>query len=297
MLSTVEIPHLRAGQKIKDYKRLFKSATVSYKESEKLGCLPIYIHRTAGESELAYQATEKDSIDLAFKFLEDIIDGPPCEYLEAADFFAKKPEGESMDAIRSYFFELYEVSKRANITTDVFLKRFLSELPLGKQIYDANKDKIKVGLSNDEVTAVFQVVMEKLQKKMKREKVEIKEEPFVFNVNQSAVKEQVPQWARDMQEQLSQLQLQVSSELLHEDQESDEDTNAYPMRYSKPAQGTSKRCFVCNKPGHLARECYSRRCEGCGKKGHSKGECQTSGNKSNNKNGSKGGYNGRKQSG
>ena len=171
MISTVEVPHLKTGQKIKDYKRLYKAATVGYKEAEKLGCLAIYIHRTEGETELAYQASEKETLDAAFKFLEQLIDGPPCEFLQSVEFFAKKPSNGSMDAVRSYFFELYEVSKTAKIPTDVFLKRFPSQVPSGKKLYDSNKDKVKAGLDSNAVTAVFQVITEKLQKKIKEERV------------------------------------------------------------------------------------------------------------------------------
>ena len=144
MLSTVEVPHLKPGQKMKDYKRLFKAATVGYKDNEKLGCLAVYIHRTDGEKELAYQASEKTTLDAAFTFLEELIDGPPCEFLQAEEFFAMKPNGTSMDAVRSYFFELYEVSKSAKMPTDVFIKRFLSNVLGGKKLYDSNKTRLSI---------------------------------------------------------------------------------------------------------------------------------------------------------
>ena len=57
MLTTVEIPHLAVGQKVKDFKKIFKAATATYKVAEQLGCLPIYIHKSVGEKELAYQAS------------------------------------------------------------------------------------------------------------------------------------------------------------------------------------------------------------------------------------------------
>ena len=164
MISTVEVPHLKAGQKIKDYKRLYKAATAGYKAGEKLACLPIYIHRNAGETEVAYQAAEKNSLEEAFKFIEGIIDGPPCEFQETEEFFNMKPKEGSIEAIRSYFFEMYEVSKRAKIPTDVFLKRFLSQVPAEKQLYDSNKSKIRAGLDNESVIAIFYDIMENFKR-------------------------------------------------------------------------------------------------------------------------------------
>jgi hypothetical protein len=227
MLSTVEVPHLKPGQKIKDYKRLFKAATVGYKDADKLGCLAVYIHRTDGEKELAYQASEKESLDAAFTFLEELIDGPPCEFLESEEFFKLNPKGPSVDAIRSYFFELYGVSKSAKIPTDVFLKRFLSNVSGGKKLYDSNKEAIKTGLSDDEIVTVFKSIMEKLRKRTEEEVKEAKEESFVFSYDQSTkVSEAVPQWAKNIQEELSDLRVRVvSSESGFEEQCTDGDSS------------------------------------------------------------------------
>jgi hypothetical protein len=279
MISTVEVPHLKAGQKIRDYQRLYLAATSGYKKEQQLGCLPLYIGRTDGEKELAYQAATKDTIQNAFKFLEELIDGPPCEFLLSMEFFSKKPKNGSMDAVRSYFFELYDLSQSAKIPTDVFLKRFLTQVPSGKKLYDSNKDKIKPDLGSAEVTGIFQGLMEKLQKNVFKQEsvVEIKEEPFVFSYEQrAAVNDVVPQWAREMQDQLSELRTRVgSAESGFEEQDMEE----HNVMFQKSAKSTAKKasepklCFVCHKPGHFARECYARRCETCEGKGHSASEC------------------------
>ena len=75
-----------------------------------------------------------------------------------------KPKEGSIEAIRSYFFEMYEVSKRAKIPTDVFLKRFLSQVPAEKQLYDSNKSKIRAGLDNESVIAIFYDIMENFKR-------------------------------------------------------------------------------------------------------------------------------------
>ncbi|XP_028029027.1 uncharacterized protein LOC114242163 isoform X1 [Bombyx mandarina] len=38
-------------------------------------------------------------------------------------------------------------------------------------------------------------------------------------------------------------------------------------------KGNEKRCFICNKPGHIARFCKNKKCDLCGKSGHSTDEC------------------------
>ena len=121
--------------------------------------------------------------------------------------------------------------------------------------------------------------MEKLQKKIKEERVEVKEEPFVFNLEQSTAKEFVPQWAREMQEELSELRSRVVSSESGFEEQSSEESNMFPMKSLNPVKDTAKKtsesrlCFGCNKPGHLARDCFSRKCENCGGKGHNAREC------------------------
>ena len=144
MISTIEVPHLSKGQKIAEYKKIFKASTAALTDPQRLACLPMYVHRTEGEKQLAFTAATKDTLDIAFKFLEDLIDGRPCIFTESMKFFQLMPKDTSIDGIRSYYFELHEISTRAEITPDVFLKRFLSNTPGGKKLFNEKKDVIKV---------------------------------------------------------------------------------------------------------------------------------------------------------
>ena len=83
----------------------------------------------------------------AFKNFEDLIDGPTFKFTESTKFFNKLPVHTSMDGIRSYFFQLDEVARCADIPSDVFIMRFLTNLPGGKKQFESRKDKIKSGLN------------------------------------------------------------------------------------------------------------------------------------------------------
>ena len=75
----MEIPYLAKGQKIAQFKKVFlAAASTLLKPEQQLACLPVYIHRTEGEKELTFTASEEADVKAAFKFLEGLIDGPSC---------------------------------------------------------------------------------------------------------------------------------------------------------------------------------------------------------------------------
>ena len=86
MITSIEIPHLAKGQSIAQFKKVFSAATATLKPEQQLACLPVYIHRTEGEKQLAFTASEEETLQAAFKFLEDLIDGPPCKFTESTQF-------------------------------------------------------------------------------------------------------------------------------------------------------------------------------------------------------------------
>ena len=122
MITSMEIPHLAEGQTISDYRKIFIDSTATLNTKQQLDCLPLYIHRTEGERQLAFTAATKASQDEAFKFLEDMIDGSPCVFTESASSsFNILPINNTIDGLRSYYFELQEVALRAEISRGYLL--------------------------------------------------------------------------------------------------------------------------------------------------------------------------------
>ena len=131
MISTIEIPHLAKGQSIADFKKIYLASAATLTQEQKLACLLIYVHRSEGEKQLAFIALTEQTLDEAFKFLQDIIDVKPIVITESQKFFSLLLKDLTMDCIRSFFFELYEIAVRAEITSDVCIKRFLTIIPGG----------------------------------------------------------------------------------------------------------------------------------------------------------------------
>ena len=119
MITSVEIPHLAEGLTISDYRKIFIASTATLNAKQQLGCLPLYIHRTKGERQLAFTAATKASQDEVFKFLEDMIDESPCVFTESAKFFNMLPVNTTIDGLCSYYFELQEVAIREEISRGI----------------------------------------------------------------------------------------------------------------------------------------------------------------------------------
>ena len=263
MITSIEIPHLAKGQKIAQFKKVFLAATSTLKPEQQLACLPVYIHRTEGEKELAFTASEEADVKAAFKFLEDLIDGPPCRFTESMTFFNLLPVNSSMDGIRSYFFQLAEIAKRADITTDVFIMRFLTNIPGGIKLFESKKDKIKNDLDSAGVANFFKECMEKLQKNSKSSEASASE-TFAFPVEQE---ERVPQWARELQKDVDALRSRL-------DVTDEEDTEMYAVQTDRKFEKKDRPiCDICKKTGHIKASCYQRVCSCCGGKGHDEEGC------------------------
>lgn len=270
-LAAVEIPHIAKGQKIADYKRVYSATTTLLTDAQKRAYLPVYLNRSEGEKNIAFQAAEKATLDDAFKFLEELIDGSPCIITECEKFFSLKPSSCSTDSIRSYFFQLNEQAKRAEIKADVFIKRFLTNIPGGKKLYKDKKDDITDEMTNAQVITFFKAVLEKLQKRQKAEhdSPDIKTEPFTFQVEEE---EAMPSWARDLQREVGCLRSRMESSESGFQEEDVETQLMYPFQAGNQGK-EKKRCHVCNKTGHLSKSCFKRVCQTCSGTGHDAAMC------------------------
>ena len=140
-----------------------------------------------------------------------MIDESPCVFTESAEFFNMLPVNATIDGIRSYYFELHEVALRAEISRDVFAKRFLTNFPGGKKLFEDNKAEIDDLNSSIKVDNFFKKILAKLKGRCDpaQEKVNVKEEPFVFPVNDQ--EEEVPAWGKELMNELGQIRSLVVS--------------------------------------------------------------------------------------
>ena len=60
----------------------------------------------------------------------------------ASSSFNMLPINNTIDGLRSYYFELQEVALRAEISRGVFAKRFFTNVPGGKKLFEDNKAEI-----------------------------------------------------------------------------------------------------------------------------------------------------------
>ena len=276
MISSIEIPHLAAGQKIAEFKKIYVASAAALTVPQQLACLPIYVHRTDGEKQLAFTASSKKDIDEAFTFLEEIIDGKPCVITECQKFFKLAPKNLEIDGIRSFFFELWDIAERAKISSDVCIKRFLSVIPGGKKLFGEREETIKNDMTSTGMAEWFRDTLEKIEKKLgpgKKTDITIKEEQFVFTAENN---ENIPGWAREMKKNIEEIQLYIDQEnppnIANEETS---DVFAFEKRNTRSNKGKLKtiRCGTCSKSGHSDKFCFHRICENCGGKGHDADGC------------------------
>lgn len=287
MLTTIEVPKIAPRQKIADFKKAYVAATATLKDAEKRSCLPLYVCRTQGEKNLAHAAAAKETLDAAFKYLEELIDGAPCQYAESVKFFELSLGGSAtMDSIRSYYFELHEISVRAGMPTNAFAMRFLSNIPGGKKFYDSFKDSIKLNMTSDEVTKLFKDMLPKLKKRFEEDDVEspkvAKEEQFVFPVQQET-EQRIPHWGMELKNQLTEIRSRMESNESGFGDEFVEEEGPEAFAFKKFSDGKGKGksrviCYGCKQPGHFLRDCKERgKCKKCNGYGHSAYVCPSSG--------------------
>ena len=246
IITSVDIPHLAEGQTRSDYRKIFIASTAALSDKQQLGCLPLYIHRTEGERQLAFTAATKSSQDEAFKFLEDMIDGSPCVFTESTKFFNMLPKNTTIDGLRSYYVEQHEVALRAKLSREVFAKRFLTNVPGGKKLFEDNKVEIDDPNSSIKVDNFFKKILAKLKGKCEpaQEKVKVKEEPSVFPVHDQ--EEEVPAWGKELMNELGQIRSLLVSNGTRQNKESagsDEEHSVYA--YNRAGNVTRKKCNIC----------------------------------------------------
>ena len=180
---------------------------------------------------------------------------------------------------------MHEAAIKAEIQTDVCIKRFLSLMPGGKKIFVEKKSSIKNEMTADEVAEWFRDMLEKIEKRVKVEKStesamkEEKEEKFVFPINHT---DDIPKWAHKIQKELEDIKIHIFPK---EDEEihSSEESEVLAFRQERPNySGKGKKrdiCSICSKQGHSDKVCFYRICSSCQGKGHDREQCPSEQNR------------------
>lgn len=281
-----EIPALKKGQKVRDWRGLYVAATAGIAPAQSIAYLPLYVGRDEGEQAIAESAGDKTTLAEALDELQALIDGPPSrvELLNAA--LDMKPTRLDYGGMTSYFFRMLKEAKRAKITYDIILLRFLKHVRNGSKFYNDKEDDFKVDMTEAKCLALFKELQAKLKMGTAAEGVKIKNEQdtesgFVFNVSEES-DDNMPQWAQEMRHDLTEMMNQAERKeneitgSLGQDEE-------YPVYQAtgergsflgkrKSSRTSNIQCFSCGKFNHYARNCRTV-CSSCKTVGHSEQRC------------------------
>ena len=100
---SMDISKLAKGQKVTDWRLQYEAGVSLFEESQKIALLPSYVHRTAGELEIAKIAAKEQSLDAAINLIELLIDGPQTSLNLVNDFCDLGFKKDSED-LQSLFF-------------------------------------------------------------------------------------------------------------------------------------------------------------------------------------------------
>ena len=276
----MNIPHLKKGQKVQEWRPLYAAATATYKDAEAIKFLPIVVDRSPADQKWATAATKQATLKEALDELESRLDGRKTRFVAMKDFFNLKPTATvSLETLETFFFQALEAGKAAEISNDVIAIKFLEFVPGATKLFNDNKAHIKTDMTEDQLIAFFDTVRAKLATlNPKDEPRAVKEEVFQLNTAESSEAEEVlPKWAEELKSQVFALtktfKARNAATFTSTDSSMDE---SYMV--DKEKDRTSKGpCPICKKQGHSKKTCYRRVCGRCSGKGHDEDMCASRG--------------------
>jgi hypothetical protein len=288
MQASIAIPHLKKGQLVREWGKDYTAATSVFTKDQQIALIPVYVNRTPGEKEIAFEVAKQTTLALALAELSKLIDGDDSVMTQLRAFFHLEPRSKSHQDLTTFFFQLKALTKEAKMNYGTTIMRFLTFAKQSDKLYDDHKDEIKDEMDEAEVTALFKKIQPKLIKTERPVEPFIKKEP----------EDDLYQITTDQDEKYTKLQVEIDElrgrlkGLEYESSEdSDEPEEAYQMgKYNSSAKydtsrdhqkssqhhssaNKKKRCTICNYTNHSAETCFKRTCDRCKGKGHSEPDC------------------------
>ena len=279
---SMEIPHLKPGQKVSDWRGLYIAATLLLEETQKIGYLPIAVDRTPADQKWAFAAAEKDKLADALDELELRLDGKKNRFQAMSDFFNLQPSCPvTSETLSELFFTVREAGIAANVTIDLIALKFIQHIPGGNKLFTDLEDKINTGMKESELTGLFDEARKRLLKRPNKQSEMVPVE--VFHAKEPDP-EPMPEWAKELKLQVLALEASLHARSSTDSTSGSEELqNSAFYAKSKSVKGISKElktCSICGKSNHSAKRCYKRICTKCSGKGHDADKCATRGNRS-----------------
>lgn len=249
-LFNVSIPHLKVGQRVKEWRVLYTAATSTLAEEQKIGYLPCAIDRCQADQKWAAQATHQVSLKAALDELELRIDHKISRLEAMTDFFNLQP-ATSIDTqnLSQFFFEALEAGKAAAVSYDVIAGKFFQFLPGGTKLFNKKESLIVAEMTERDLMELFDVVKTVLARKFGNT-VKGNE---VFHISEDE-DSRMPKWAEDLTAQVRALKRAVGK------QDADQ-------------------CKIRGKTNHCEATCFERICSRCSGMGHDASQCATKSSK------------------
>ena len=272
----MNIPHLKTGQLVRDWRALYTAATATYKPEEAIQFLPIVVDRNPADQKWATEAAKKTSLKAALDELECRLDGKKTRFVAMKEFFNLKPTASvNLENLSAFFFATLEAGKAAELTFDVIAFKFLEYVPSSTKLFDDNKGDIKGDMTEAQLIGLFDKVRNKLATLKPKEETVVKDEVFQLSAESSDGEVVMPKWAEELKNQVYALSKTVNSRNpvpigTSTDSSMDE---AYPVNNFKRKESVKKTCSICHKAGHSEKTCFKRVCQRCSGKGHDAEKC------------------------
>jgi hypothetical protein len=194
----IAIPHLQPEQCIKDWRVAYVSATSLLKETERIQLLPMAVDRSTADQAWAVVATSKNTLEEALNELEAHIDVQKSRLGAVTDFYRLAPSIKITETnLSDFFFEVFQASKTARLTYDHAAFKLLQHIPECSKLCN---DVIKSDMSEEDLFALFDQVRSKLTRG-----TSAPERVFYSDAPTGEQEECLPDWASDIQQQLTQI--------------------------------------------------------------------------------------------